>query len=109
MEITFAIDIWLVLQLLVLPVVLPLLVGLVTTRVTSSNAKALLLLGLSVVTSLLSNMLAAYENGNAAFNLGLALFMALTTFVFGVGMHYGLYKPSGASATVQRIGSHSNE
>jgi hypothetical protein len=89
---TFDLSFWVILQLFILPVALPLLVGLVTTRVTSSLAKAIWLLALSVVTSLLTNMLAAFQSGAEAFDLGLALMTAFVTFVAGVGVHTGLLK-----------------
>ena len=58
MDITFSITGVQLLQFAV-AVLLPLLVGLVTTRVTKSGAKAVLLLALSVITSLLTELLAA--------------------------------------------------
>ena len=105
MEITFDLNIWQVVQLFVLPVLLPLLVGLVTTRVTHSGIKAVLLLGLSVITALITEMLASQVAGTS-YNLGMGLLTAFITFVFGVGVHTGLLKPTGATEKVQEIGSH---
>jgi hypothetical protein len=106
MKFTFALNWWLVLQLFILPVLLPLLVGLVTKYSTSSRAKAILLLALSIITALLTNILAAQQSGQAEFDLGLALLTAFVTFVFGVGVHLGLLKPVGATEAVQSTGNH---
>lgn len=91
---------WLLLQVFGLPVFLPLLVGLVTTRITHPRTQAILLLFLSVVTALLTNMLNAFQSGQASFNLGLALVTAFTTFIFGVGVHVGFLRPTGATGAV---------
>lgn len=104
MKFTFSVSGWLILQLFVLPVLLPLIVGLVTTKVTSSRVKSISLLGLSIITSLLTNILAAQQSGALEFDLGLALVTAFVTFVFGVGVHLGLLKPTGATNVVQNTG-----
>lgn len=101
--IEFDLDVIQVVQLFVLPVLLPLLVGLVTTRVTSSNLKSVLLLVLSVVTALITELIASIEAGDP-YNLGMGLLMAFITFVSGVALHYGLLKPTGASAAAQKAG-----
>lgn len=80
-------------------VVLPILVGLVTNRVTASDTKAILLLVLSTVTSGLTEFGAAY--GDHPFDVGLWLAGAVLTFVGGVAVHYGLWKPVGISEAVQ--------
>ena len=66
--ITFTIDPWQVVQLVV-AVVLPVLVGLVTTRTTSPGLKAVLLAALAVVSSLGTEALAANEAGQT-YDLG---------------------------------------
>lgn len=90
--------------------VLPLLVGLVTTRDTNSNRKAVLLVLFSVLIPLLGELAHALST-QTPYDVGLALVAALGTFLVGVGMHYGLWKPTGASASVQRfnIGRHAAE
>lgn len=98
-EITFTFDGGMTLQL-VLTVVLPVLVGLVTKRVTSASTKAILLAGLSVVSSLLTEILSAAEAGTA-YDLGRGLTAALFTFVGAVALHYGLFKPTGVSKAAQ--------
>lgn len=80
--------------------VLPLLVGLVTTRDTNSNRKAVLLVLFSVLTPLLAELAHALST-QTPYDLGLALFTALGTFLVGVGLHYGLWKPTGAAGAAQ--------
>lgn len=106
MKFTFALSWWLILQVFILPVLLPLLVGLATKYSTSARAKAILLLALSVITALLTNILNAQQSGVAEFDLGLALLTAFVTFVFGVGVHLGLLRPTGATDAVQSTGNH---
>ncbi len=101
--VAFTLDPAAVVQLL-LAVVLPVLVGLVTTRVTSSAAKAWLLAGLSLVTSLLVELARTITTGGI-YDIGIALLAALPAFVISVATHYGLWKPSGVSATVQAVGA----
>ena len=81
---------------LILGVVLPVLVGLVTTRATSAGRKAVLLAALSVVTSLLTELISALQ-ADTVYNLGLALVLGLGTFIVAVSTHYGLLKPTGVS------------
>lgn len=99
MEIAFNLSGVQLLQLLV-AVILPLVVGIVTTRVTSPGRKAVALLLLSVVSSLLTELLASAHAGTT-YDLGAGLILALTSFLIGVGMHYGIWKPTGVSIAVQ--------
>lgn len=101
--IEFTLDPQLVIALLV-ATVLPLLVGLVTKITTSSAIKAVLLAVLALVSSLLSELGAALANGTA-YDLGVGLLVALPTFLIAVGLHFGFWKPIGASDVVQRVGS----
>lgn len=89
---------------LLVGVVLPLLTGLVTKVATSPAVKAIVLLVLSGVTSVLTDFLASL-NGGAAFDLGTALVAALGTFLVGTGMYFGVWKPTGTAVAMQRIGS----
>ncbi|MHA7145428.1 hypothetical protein ACX80U_11995 [Arthrobacter sp. TmT3-37] len=97
--IVFDVPIWQVLGLLS-GTILPLLVGLVTTRVTHSGAKATLLAGLSVLINLATELGSALQEGET-YNLGLALVLALGTFLIAVGIHYGLWKPTGVTDQAQ--------
>lgn len=92
----FTIDLAAVVQLLV-AFILPVIVGLVTTKVTNGGTKAWLLAGLTLVTSLLVELGRTLAEG-ATYDLGVALLTALPAFVISVSSHYGLWKPTGVSA-----------
>lgn len=87
---------------LILTVILPIVVGLVTTRTTRAAVKAWLLAGLSLVTSIISEMGQAVGAGND-FDLGVALLAAIPTFAISVAMYYGLWKPTGVGAAAQDV------
>ncbi|ALY09429.1 holin [Arthrobacter phage Joann] len=97
--ITFNVDWWAVLQL-VLSAVLPLVVGLITTRMTAGTKKSILLLALSVLTSFLTQLLSWWFGGHSEpYDLFSALLLALATFVIGVGLHVGAYSSKNADGT----------
>ena len=99
--ITFTLDPLTVVQFTV-AFILPVLVGLVTTRVTSGGIKAVLLAGLSLLTSLGVELARAITEGEA-FDLGIALFAALPAFVISVASHFGLWKPTGVTEGAQSV------
>lgn len=99
----FTLDPALVIQLL-LAVLLPIAVGLVTTRVTSGAKKAWLLAGLTLVTSIVTGVGDAIA-ASATFDLGRALFLALPAFCISVAMYYGLWKPTGVGQAAQDVES----
>lgn len=101
MDIAFTLDPALVIGLLV-STVLPLLVGLVTTRVTHGGIKAVVLAALALVTSLLTELGVAVANGTT-YDIGQGLLLAIPTFLIAVGMHYGLWKPVGAANAAQGV------
>jgi len=101
MDIVFTLDPTLVIQL-VLAVVLPIAVGLVTTRVTSGSVKAWLLAGLTLVTSVVTQLGAAVAEGGV-FDLGLALLATIPAFAISVATYYGLWKPTGIGAAAQDV------
>lgn len=103
MNITFDLPPALIIGLLV-STVLPLLVGLVTKTVTSSSLKAVILAILAATTGLLTELLASIQAGTA-YDLGTGIVVALTSFLVAVGLHFGLWRPVGASAAVQAVGS----
>lgn len=105
--IVFTLDPALVIQLL-LAVILPIGVGFVTTRVTSSAKKAVLLAVLTLITSLVTGLGDAIAR-NVPFDVGVALFLALPQFCISVAMHYGLWKPTGVSTAAQEAGTHKIE
>lgn len=91
---------------LLVSTVLPLLVGLVTKTVTHAGVKAILLAALAAATGILSELGATWASGGT-YDLGTGLLTALGAFLVAVGLHYGLYKPTGASAALQRVGTSS--
>lgn len=101
MNIIFNLPPALVIGLLV-STVLPLLVGLVTSRAMKPGLKAVLLAVLSALTGLLTELLNAV-NAGAAYDLGTGLVLALTSFLIAVGIHYGLWKPTKVTAAAQDV------
>jgi hypothetical protein len=79
-------------------VVLPVLVGLVTTRVTSAGAKAILLLALSTINGFVVEYAGPHPSG---YSVGTAAVLALVSFATGVLSHFGFWKPTGVSGAVQ--------
>lgn len=101
--VVFSLDWAIVIQVL-LAVVLPIVVGLVTTRVTSGAKKAWLLAGLSLVTSLLTQLGDAVAT-STPFDLGLALLAVIPAFAISVATYYGLWKPTGVGGAAQDVES----
>jgi len=87
---------------LIVSTILPLLTGLVTTRVTNGSVKAVILAALAAATGLGTELLASVQAGTT-YDLGTGLVLALTAFLVGVGMHFGIWKPVGASAGAQTL------
>lgn len=83
---------------LVVSVVLPVLVGLVTTRVTSAGVKAVLLLFLSTLNGFLVELAGPHPSG---YSWQTAAVLALVSFATGVLTHFGLLKPAGVSGWAQ--------
>lgn len=83
---------------LIISVVLPVLVGLVTTRVTNAGVKAVLLLALSTATGFLVEFAGPHDAG---YNWQTAAVLALVSFATGVLAHFGLWKPTGVSSAAQ--------
>lgn len=84
-------------------IVLPLIVGLVTTRVTHSGVKAVLLAALAFATNLLTEFGFALSQ-STPYDLSAALVAGLGTFLVAVGIHYGFWKPTGTAEKVQDVG-----
>ncbi|MBE1597243.1 hypothetical protein [Streptomyces stelliscabiei] len=82
---------------LLVSVILPVLVGLVTTRVTHAGVKAVLLLALSG----LDGFLVEYVAGGPGYDVGTAAVLALVAFATGVLSHFGLWKPVGVAGRAQ--------
>lgn len=88
---------------LALTVILPILVGLVTTRITSSAAKAWLLAALTLITSIVAELARALATGTT-FDVGAAVLVAVPAFAISVATHYGLWKPTGVAETLKDVG-----
>lgn len=82
---------------LLVSIVLPVLVGLVTKRVTHAGVKAVLLLALST----LNGFLVEFANPGPDYDLGTAVILSLVAFATGVLAHFGLWKPAGVSDRAQ--------
>lgn len=80
--------------------ILPLLVGLVTTRVQPGGLKATLLALLTLLASIGTEMVDTWQTG-ASYDLGQGLITWLPMFVTAVALHYGLWKPAGISGALQ--------
>jgi len=78
-------------------VVLPVLVGLVTTRVTHPGTKAVLLLALSTANGFLVEL----ANPGPGWDAGTAAILTLVSFATGVLTHFGLWKPTGVAGKAQ--------
>jgi hypothetical protein len=91
---------WIGILTLVVSVVLPVLVALVTTRITSPGKKAVTLAFLSALTGFGAELLNALTN-NTAYDVFTGLLTFVTAFIIGVALHFGLWKPTGVASTVQ--------
>lgn len=79
---------------------LPIVVGLVTTRNVSPGIQAVILAALSAVSAFVT------EAANSAdFVWQQALLTTVVTFVTAVSTHYGLWKPTGVSARALAVGA----
>lgn len=101
--IAFTLDPAAVVQLF-LSVVMPVVVGLITTRVTAAGTKAWLLAASTLATSLLVELGRVLVAGGV-YDVGAALLLALPAFVVSVATHYGLWKPTGIAAAAQDVGA----
>ncbi|MET9322010.1 hypothetical protein ABZX75_17715 [Streptomyces sp. NPDC003038] len=92
--ITLTADYW---YALLIAFVLPVLVGLVTTRVTHPGRKAVVLLALAAVESFVVELTEAGPGWAA----GDAAVLTLVNFVVAVAAHFGLWKPAGVAQRAQ--------
>jgi hypothetical protein len=83
---------------LVASVVLPVLVGLVTTKVTHAGWKAVLLLALSTINGFVVEYAGPHDAG---YSVGTAAVLALVSFGTGVLAHFGFWKPTGVAGKAQ--------
>jgi len=89
---------------LLISFVLPLLVGLVTTRVTSPAVKAVLLLFLTALNGFLVEFAGPHPDG---YSVGSAVILWAVSFGTGVAAHFGLWRPTGVSGKAQDVGARS--
>ncbi|MEU7338722.1 hypothetical protein [Streptomyces sp. NPDC007074] len=90
---------------LLISVVLPVLVGLVTTRVTSASVKAVLLLALTAATGFFTELAGPHGDN---YSVGSAVILWAVSFGVGVLSHFGLWKPTGVSVKAQDVGARSS-
>lgn len=90
---------------LAISVVLPVLVGLVTTRITSAGTKAVLLLALTAANGFLVELAGPHPDG---WDIGTAVVLTLVSFGTAVLSHFGLWKPTGVSGKAQAVGAKSS-
>lgn len=83
---------------LVLTILLPVLVGLLTKQSTPSHVKALGLLGLSAVKTVVE----AFLVGGGDFSLSRTVFTVAVNFGIAVVMYFGLFKPTGVAEAAQK-------
>lgn len=95
---------WVQLITALLGIVFPLLVALVTKRVTNSATKGLLLTGISVVAGLLAEISNALTTG-ASFDPVAWLIVTLGALVAGQVTYQAIWKPVGATKALQEVGS----
>ncbi|TDW31031.1 hypothetical protein [Cryobacterium psychrophilum] len=89
---------------LAVTVILPILVGLVTTRETSPARKAIFLSVLAFAAGILTNLLASITAG-MPYDLFAGLVQGLATFLIAVAAYFGLWKPTGVASAAQAVGT----
>ena len=94
---------WIQLIAMLLGIVFPLLVALVTKRVTSSKTKGLLLASISVMAGLLAEVSTALTTGTS-FDPVNWLVVTLTALVAGQTTYSAIWKPTGTTKALQRVG-----
>jgi FtsH-binding integral membrane protein len=87
---------------LAISVFLPVLVGLVTTRVTNASVKSVLLLALTAANGFLVELAAPHDAG---YSVGSAVILWGISFGTGVLSHFGVWKPTGVSGAAQDVGT----
>lgn len=99
--VAFTLD-WGVVVQIILATIMPVVVALVSTRVTKSNVRSWLLSGLTLATSLLTELGRSIATGTP-FDIGIALLAAIPAFVISVSTYYGVWKPTGIAAAAQDV------
>lgn len=89
---------WVLVLTFVVATVLPLLVAIVSTKLTSGKKKGILLAVLALVTSLLSGILDALVNGTV-FDFGRQLLVLLGVFAWSVASYFGVFRAEGSGGS----------
>lgn len=103
--IAFDVNWWDVLQFTI-TILLPLVVGFVTTKATPGIRKGVILAALALFVNVGGSLLAWYQEGSpGTFDLADALFTALTGFTFAVAAQFGIYaaKDSNGTSITDRV------
>lgn len=87
---------------IILSVFLPILVGLATRESTHPGIKAVLLLALSIITSVVHSAYDAVQN-NIHWSWQPVVYSAVISFIVGVTSHFGLWSPTGVSGVAAKI------
>ncbi|MFB6392648.1 hypothetical protein [Polymorphospora lycopeni] len=87
---------------LAITIVLPILVGLVTRQSTSGAVKAVLLLALAAVKTVLEAWLQATNTG-VAFEAVPVIYTTAINFGIAVAIHLGLFRPTGVADAAQSV------
>jgi len=82
--------------------ILPLLVGLVTTKLTGQKQQALLLLTLTLVATIAAQALEAHDAG-LPLNLSQIIAVAIVNYAVSLLTHYGIWKPTGLSSLLLAV------
>lgn len=82
---------WILVLTFVVATVLPLLVALVSTKLTDGKTKGILLAVLALVTSLASGILDALTSGGT-YDIGAQLQLLLGVFVWSVASYFGVWR-----------------
>ena len=85
---------------LLIAVVFPVAVGLVTTKVTKSWVKAVLLATIALLSGLVTSLLAAVLAG-VPFDIIGAVLTGLAAWIISIATHFGFWRPAGVTDAVQ--------
>lgn len=95
---------WITVIGLILGVILPVIVNIVTTWKTTPQIRATVLAGLSLATSILTQLSVALAS-DTVFNIGTALIATLGTFLIAVASAWGFWDPTKVSSYLRhRVG-----
>lgn len=81
----------------------PLLVGVVTTKLTKGWLKSVLLATLALASGLGAEMIRTWQDGGT-FDIGAGLIAGLPAWVIAATAHTNFWKPIGATEAVQELG-----